>query len=145
MCSTHLLVGHSVVPPKEACSDEVCNHHIHSVMVMGQQDTENPHSTQCPAKPLVPPEPLGGICQSNKKKHTSRVNTPGTWIQLISINSREFSFTAKWAIQVSERQLVGGETLFIAKSSEELWIFCQTVPLFTSRCHCCVEKHSDTM
>ncbi len=88
-CCTHLLVGHSVVPPKEACSDEICNHYIHSIVVMGQKDAENPHSAQGQAKPLVPPEPFGGICQTNIKT-TSRVKTP----------EKKFSFTAQRAIKV---------------------------------------------
>lgn len=80
-CCTHLLVGHSVVPPKEARSNKVCNHHIHSVVVMCQKDAENPHSTQNQAKPVVPPEPLGGICQSNRAelihhKSNPTVSTP---------------------------------------------------------------------
>lgn len=39
-----LLVGHRVVPPEETCSDKICHHHIHSVVVMGQEDAENSHS-----------------------------------------------------------------------------------------------------
>lgn len=56
-----------MVPPKEACSDKVRNHHIHSVVVVCQKDAENPHSAQRPAKPVIPPEPLGRICQSNRR------------------------------------------------------------------------------
>lgn len=44
MILAHLLVGHGVVPPKKACSDIICNHHIHSVVVVCQKDAENSHS-----------------------------------------------------------------------------------------------------
>lgn len=32
--TTHLLIGHSVVPPEESCGDVVRHHHVHSVVVM---------------------------------------------------------------------------------------------------------------
>lgn len=31
---THLLIGHSVVPPEESRGDIICHHHVHSVVVM---------------------------------------------------------------------------------------------------------------
>lgn len=62
-----MLVGHGVVPPEEACSDKVCHHHIYSVVVMGQEDTEYSHSTQHPADPGVPPVPLGGVCKTHRQ------------------------------------------------------------------------------
>lgn len=57
----HLLVGHGVVPPEETCCDEISHHHVHSIVVMGQQDAEDAYCTQSPAEPVVPPKPLRGI------------------------------------------------------------------------------------
>lgn len=31
---THLLIGHSVIPPEESRGDVICHHHVHSVVVM---------------------------------------------------------------------------------------------------------------
>lgn len=31
---THLLIGHSVVPPEESRGDVIGHHHVHSVVVM---------------------------------------------------------------------------------------------------------------
>lgn len=56
-----LLVGHRVVPPKEARRNEVRHHHVYGVVVVRQEDAENPHGAQNPTGPVVPPEPLGGV------------------------------------------------------------------------------------
>ena len=58
--SSYLLVGQGVVPPEEACCEIVGHQHIHSIVVMGQEDAEDAHCTQSPAKPVVPPKPLRG-------------------------------------------------------------------------------------
>ena len=71
---SHLLVGQSVVPPEEAGCDEVRHHHIHSVVVVGQQDAEDTNSTQGPAYPVVPPESLWRICHSSKEDKNNKSN-----------------------------------------------------------------------
>ena len=79
---THLLVGQSVVPPEEAGCDKVCHHHIHSVVVVGQQDAEDTNSTQGPAYPVVPPESLRRICHSIKETYVKHRFTKRTRVLL---------------------------------------------------------------
>lgn len=68
LCSgvTYWLVGHGVVPPEEACSDEVSYEYIYSVVVMSEEDAENTHSRQRPTAPVVPPETPRGVCGAQK-------------------------------------------------------------------------------
>lgn len=63
----HLLVGHGVVPPKEARGDEIRHNHIYSVVVVGQKNAKNSNSTQGPTDPVVPPETLGRIWKWSQK------------------------------------------------------------------------------
>lgn len=56
-----MLVGHRVVPPEESRGDVVRHHHVHSVVVMGQEDAEDPNHAEQPANPVVPPESSRGI------------------------------------------------------------------------------------
>lgn len=58
---THLLIGHSVVPPEESRGDVICHHHVHSVVVMRQENTEDPNHAEEPANPVVPPQSSRGI------------------------------------------------------------------------------------
>lgn len=53
---THVLIGHRVIPPEESCSDVVSHHHIHSVVVMSQENAEHPNYAKSPANPVIPPE-----------------------------------------------------------------------------------------
>lgn len=60
---THLLIGHRMVPPEEARGHEVRHHHVDCVVVMSQEDAEDPDRTQAPADPVIPPESPWRICQ----------------------------------------------------------------------------------
>lgn len=71
---THLLVGHCVIPPEKSCSDVVSHHHVHSVVVMSKEDAEHPYHTECPAKPVIPPESPWGICEEAQAVIISKRN-----------------------------------------------------------------------
>lgn len=58
-----MLIGHSVVPPEESRGDIICHHHVHSVVVMRQENTEDSNHAEKPADPVVPPESARGICK----------------------------------------------------------------------------------
>lgn len=60
---THLLIGHRVVPPEESRGDVVGHHHVHSVVVVRQEDAEDPNHAEKPADPVVPPESSRGVCE----------------------------------------------------------------------------------
>lgn len=68
---TDLLVGHGVVPPEESCCDEIGHNYVYGVVVMGQEDAEDPHRTQQPTGPVVPPEPLWRVCGIGEMKMNS--------------------------------------------------------------------------
>lgn len=57
----HLLIGHRVVPPEESRGDVVGHHHVHSVVVVRQEDAEDPNHAEKPADPVVPPESSRGV------------------------------------------------------------------------------------
>lgn len=56
-----MLIGHGVVPPEESRGDVIGHHHIHSIVVMRQEDTEDSNHAEKPAEPVVPPESSRGI------------------------------------------------------------------------------------
>lgn len=55
--STYMRVGHGVVPPEDPGGDEVRDHDVDAVVLVADQDEEDPRDTENPAEPLIPPHP----------------------------------------------------------------------------------------
>lgn len=55
--STYVCVGHGVVPPEDPGGDEVPDHHVDAVVLVGDQDADDPRGAEQPAEPVVPPHP----------------------------------------------------------------------------------------
>ncbi len=42
----YLQISHSVIPVEQSGGDEIRHHHVHTVVLMGHQDTHDTHSSR---------------------------------------------------------------------------------------------------
>lgn len=58
-----------MVPPEEACGDEVGNDYIYGVVIMSKKDAEHANSAERPTPPVMAPEASRRVCDTVKPRN----------------------------------------------------------------------------
>lgn len=80
-----MCVGHGVVPPEQPGGGDVANQHVDAVMLVSDEDADDPGGAEQPAGPVVPPHPARRVWRRHRAGQGAGLGGTGRGSALLTL------------------------------------------------------------